>query len=146
VGSAQAALHAPARACTRLRAAWPAVKITLRADSGFCRWKMLRWCDRHAVGYIVGLARNTRLAELASEWTAQAATQHAASQEKQRLFADLRYAAASWDKERRVILKAEHTDQGSNPRYVVTNLEGDAQRLYDELYCARGEMEPSGAR
>jgi hypothetical protein len=126
---------------TRLRAAWPAVKITLRADSGFCRWKMLRWCDRHGVGYIVGLARNARLAELASTWTAQAATQHTASQQKQRLFADLRSAAASWDKERRVILKAEHTGQGANPRYVVTNLEGDAQRLYDELYCARGEME-----
>ena len=126
---------------TRLRAAWPAVQITLRADSGFCRWKMLRWCERHAVGYIVGQARNARLAALASAWTAQAATQHAATKEKQRLFADLHYAAASWDKERRVILKAEHTAQGSNPRYVVTNLAGDAQTLYDELYCARGEME-----
>ena len=138
------------------------MKITLRADcqrppalpcglpaagylaplgSGFCRWKMLGWCERHAVGYIVGLARNPRLAELAAPWTAQAATQHDATKEKQRLFADLHYAAASWDKERRVILKAEHTAQGSNPRYLVTNLEGDAQRLYDELYCARGEME-----
>ena len=64
-----------------------------------------------------------------------------ARRKKSRLFTDLDYAAETWDKTRRVIAKAEHTDQGSNPRFVVTNLEGDAQVLYDEVYCARGEME-----
>jgi hypothetical protein len=126
---------------TRLRQAWPAVKIIMRADSGFCRWRMMRWCERHQVGYIIGLARNRRLEALNSALMSQAEDGFAATAEKQRLFAWLDYAAGTWDKERRVIAKAEFTDKGRNPRFVVTNLEGDAQALYDEVYCARGEME-----
>jgi hypothetical protein len=126
---------------TRLRQAWPAVKIILRADSGFCRWRMMRWCERHQVGYIIGLARNRRLEALNSALMSQAEHGFAATAEKQRLFAWLDYAAGTWDKERRVIAKAEFTDKGKNPRFVVTNLEGDAQQIYDEVYCARGEME-----
>jgi hypothetical protein len=125
----------------RLRAAWPAVKIILRGDSGFCRWKMLRWCERHEVKYIVGLARNARLQALLQPLMTQAEAEHEQTREKVRLFTDLEYAAWTWDQTRRVIAKAEHTAQGSNPRFVVTNLAGDAQVLYDELYCARGEME-----
>jgi len=126
---------------SRLRAAWPGVKIIFRGDSGFCRWKMLRWCERHGVDYVVGLAKNTRLLALADELLKQAAADHAQSQQKQRLFGWLDYAAGSWDRPRRVIAKAEHSDQGSNPRFVVTSLEGEAQAVYDEIYCARGEME-----
>lgn len=126
---------------TRLRQAWPAVKIIMRADSGFCRWKMMRWCERHEVGYIIGLARNSRLEALNANLMSQAEDGFAATAEKQRLFAWLDYAAGTWDKERRVIAKAEFTDKGKNPRFVVTNLEGDAQQIYDEVYCARGEME-----
>jgi len=125
----------------RLRQAWPEVKIILRGDSGFCRWKMLRWCERHGVGYIVGLAKNARLTALLAPLLAQAEAEHRRTQEKARLFTDLDYAALTWDTTRRVLAKAEHTAQGSNPRFVVTNLEGGAQVLYDELYCARGEME-----
>jgi len=125
----------------RLRQAWPTVKIVVRGDSGFCRWRLLRWCDRHDVHYIVGLAKNDRLLALAQPLIAQAATQHAQTQQKQRVFGEVEYAAYTWDQARRVIVKAEHTDQGRNPRFVVTNLTGDAQTLYDELYCARGEME-----
>ena len=125
----------------RLRQAWPEVKIILRGDSGFCRWKMLRWCERHRVGYLVGLAQNARLKAMLQLGMAQAAAQHEQTKEKVRLFSDLDYAAHTWDKKRRVIAKAEHTAQGSNPRFVVTNLEGGAQALYDEVYCARGEME-----
>lgn len=125
----------------RLRQAWPQVKIILRADSGFCRWRMLRWCDRHAVGYVVGLAKNARINALAQPLMEQAAAQYASSGQKQRLFGDVQYAAGSWDRARRVVVKAEHTAQGSNPRYVVTNLEEPAQELYDQRYCARGEME-----
>lgn len=139
-----AARHAPAilkLLVTRLRQAWPQVKIIFRADSGFCRWKMLRWCERHGVDYIVGLAKNTRLLALADDLVKQAAAGHAQSQEKQRLFGWLDYAAGTWDRERRVIAKAEHSDQGSNPRFVVTSLQGEAQTIYDDIYCARGEME-----
>jgi hypothetical protein len=71
----------------------------------------------------------------------ESATQHEASGEKQRLFGWIDYAAATWDRERRVIAKAEHSTQGSNPRFVVTSLDGDAQAIYDTIYCARGEME-----
>lgn len=139
-----AARHAPAilkLLVTRLRAEWPEVKIVFRGDSGFCRWKMLRWCERHGVDYVVGLAKNTRLLALAGDLLAQAAAGHAQSQDKQRLFGWLDYAAASWDRSRRVIAKAEHSDQGSNPRFVVTSLAGEAQAIYDDIYCARGEME-----
>ena len=126
---------------TRLRAQWPGVKITLRADSGFCRWKMLRWCDRHGVDYVVGLAKNARLLTLSRDAGDQARRDFEHRGEKQRHFLWLDYAAKSWDRPRRVIAKAEHSLHGPNPRFVVTSLEGEAQKIYDEIYCARGEME-----
>lgn len=125
----------------RIRAEWPKVRIVFRADSGFCRWRMLRWCERHNVEYIVGIAKNKRLQRESSFWMQTAEDAHRTTGRKQREFYDLHYAAQTWDKPRRIILKAEHTLKGSNPRYVVTNMEGDAKRLYDKLYCARGEME-----
>ena len=97
----------------RLRQAWPSVRIILRVDSGFCRWRMLRWCDRHNVGYIVGLAKNTRLAELARPLIEQASQLHAATGHKQRLFGQVAYAALSWDRARRVIVKVEHTGKAA---------------------------------
>ena len=78
---------------------------------------MLRWCEKHGVNYLVGLAKNVRLARLAKPLIEQAEAAFVASQEKQRLFGWLEYKAQSWDKKRRVILKAEHTDKGKNPRY-----------------------------
>ena len=126
---------------TRLRAAWPGVKIIFRGDSGFCRWKMLRWCERHGVDYLVGLAKNSRLLALAADSMKRALEQHESTGEKQRLFGWIDYAAHTWDRKRRVIAKAEHSAQGPNPRFVLTSLEGDAQAIYDEIYCARGEME-----
>ncbi len=125
----------------QLRAAWPEVEIVFRGDSHFCRWRMLAWCERHQVRYIVGLAKNSRVQALAADLMAQARTAFAETGTKQRLFADVVYAALTWDKPRRVIAKVEHGDLGSNPRFVVTNLEGKAQTVYDDVYCARGEME-----
>jgi Transposase DDE domain group 1 len=125
----------------RLRQVWPKVRIIFRGDSGFCRWRMLRWCERHGIGYIVGIAQNKRLNAFIQPHLEAAAASFAQSGSKVRWFTDLHYAAKSWDHPRRVIAKIEHTDKGSNPRYVVTNLEGDAQALYDKLYCARGDME-----
>jgi hypothetical protein len=92
------------------------------------------------VHYVVGLARNKRLESMAEPLLEQARALHAQSQEKERLFYALDYAAASWGSARRVILKAEVTQKGSNPRFVVTNMEGEAQYIYDKIYCARGEM------
>jgi hypothetical protein len=125
----------------RLRQVWPQVRIIFRGDSGFCRHRMLSWCERHEVGYIVGLARNARVNRFAGPLLAQAEAGYAETGEKQRLFGEVEYAAGTWDRKRRVIVKAEYMSKGSNPRYVVTNLEGDPQRLYEKLYCARGDME-----
>jgi len=125
----------------RLRQAWPQVRIIFRGDSGFCRQRMLCWCDRHRVDYIVGIAKNSRLDQDSELLQLMAAILYESTSEKQRLFGDFRYAARSWKDRRRIIVKAEHSALGANPRYVVTSLSGDSQRLYDELYCARGEAE-----
>ena len=125
----------------RLRRAWPRTKIVLRADSGFCRNLLLSWCDRHDVKYVVGLARNERLLGLTAALRRKAEKRFEQTQEKQRLFTAFDYAAGSWRMMRWVIAKAEHTDKGSNPRFILTNIVGDAQRIYDRRYCQRGEME-----
>lgn len=125
----------------RLRQAWPDVKIIVRGDSGFCRWRLMRWCDVNGVGYILGLARNARLERLAAPYLHEAQARWQQTGESQRHFAAVAYAAGSWDRQRRVIIKAEYTPKGANPRFVVTNLPGVVEQLYDELYCARGEME-----
>jgi hypothetical protein len=141
IGAAKHALAILKLLVVRLRQAWPAVKIVIRGDSGFCRWRMLSWCENHSVSYVIGLAKNARLLRLAQELMNQAATEQQESEQKQRLFGWIEYAAQTWDRTRRVIAKAEHNEQGSNPRFVVSNLEGDAQAIYDQIYCARGEME-----
>lgn len=125
----------------RLREAWPEVRLILRADSGFCRWKMLRWCEWARVDYIVGLARNQRLEALGAPLMAEAKAAFAAESQKQRRFAWLDYQAGTWDRPRRVIAKAEYGAQGRNPRFLVTSLAGDAPALYDKVFCGRGEME-----
>jgi hypothetical protein len=125
----------------RLREVWPAVKITVRGDSGFCRWRLMRWCDSHGVGYVLGLARNPALERAARDWTDQSARRFERTGEPQRLFGSFAYAAKPWDRPRRVIVKAEHNAQGANPRFIVSNEPGDPQALYDDVYCRRGEME-----
>jgi len=125
----------------RFRRQWPNVKIVFRGDSGLCRWRLMRWCDKHNVGYIIGIIRNSVLEKLAHPWTDSSAKQFAQTGQKQRLFGEFRYAAATWDKERRIIVKAEHLEQGANTRFLVTNLAGQPQQLYDEVYCLRGEAE-----
>jgi hypothetical protein len=125
----------------RLREAWPGVKIIFRGDSGFCRWKMLRWCDRHGVDYIVGLAKNPVLTKLSATLMSSAENAFTETGQKQRLFGELAYAAATWDKPRRVIARIEHSEKGENPRFITTSLAGEGQQLYEQTYCARGEVE-----
>ena len=102
---------------------------------------MLGWCGRNGVHYIVGLAKNPRLNQLSQPWLEQAVRQYETQQHKQRLFTDLHYKAGTWKRQRRVIPKAGPMGQGSNPRYVVTNVTGAPQHLYEDAYCARVEME-----
>jgi hypothetical protein len=125
----------------RLRQAWPGVRIIMRGDSSFCRRRIMSWCERNDVFYVLGAARNARLAALAQELTDEAAGQFADTGRKQRLFGEVRYGASTWGCERRVVVKAEHTDKGPNPRYVVTNLHAPPRQVYDGYYCPRGEME-----
>ncbi len=125
----------------KLRQAWPGVRIVFRGDGGFCRHKMLGWCERQGVGYIVGVAKNARLNDLAAPWMETAEKGFASSGLKQRLFGEFAYAAGTWRCERRVIARIEHGLKGANPRYIVTNLKGEARALYEKLYCARGDME-----
>jgi hypothetical protein len=124
-----------------LRRQWPQVRLLLRADSGFCRWKMFRWCERHGVDYLVGVGKNTRLTALSADLRAQAEAQFGQTGEKVRLFGEFSYKAHPWDRERRVLVKAEHNAHGPNPRYLVTNRGELPQELYEVKYCARGEME-----
>ena len=146
------ALEEVERIVAQLRTAWPAVAITLRADSGFCRDALMTWCETHAVDYVFGLAKNARLIALIQDELADAATQCATTERPARVFAERTYRTVdSWSCARRVIAKAEQltptTTDGEgkrNPRFVVTSLPlaaGDARTLYEDVYCARGEME-----
>jgi hypothetical protein len=125
----------------RLRQAWPGVRIVFRGDSGFCRQRIINWCERSGVHYIVGLARNARLEAQVEYAQLAMKEQYEHTGAKQRWVGEFSYAAQSWAYERRVITRLEWGEQGCNPRFVVTNLAGDAQALYDELYCQRGEAE-----
>ena len=124
-----------------LRAQWPNVRIIFRADGGFCRRKILSWCERNDVFYIVGYTRNSRLSAMIQQNLKQAEQRCDDTGEKQRDFMDLQYGAKTWTTKRHIIAKLEVTDKGPNPRFIVTNLPGSAQALYDKVYCARGDME-----
>ena len=125
----------------KLREVWPDVKIIVRGDSGFCRRRLMRWCDSHGIGYVLGLAQNPVLRRAACDEIARAERQFQQTGQPQRIFGTFSYAASTWDRSRRVIVKAEHTTKGSNPRFIVVNVPGDPQELYEDVYCQRGEME-----
>ena len=129
------------RIVARLREAWPEVRILLRGDSGFARPEIYDWCELNGVHYLIGLAINNRLRELAKTYLRWASVEYLLGDvEKVRNLHDTRYAAGGWTRERRVLIKAEVTGQGDNPRFVVTSLQGDPELLYD-LYARRGEQE-----
>lgn len=127
----------------RIRQRWPTVKIQLRGDGGFCREKLMAWCESEGIGYVFGLAQNARLKKRIEAEMAQAEQQYAQTQAPARVFTEFFYATQdTWSRERRVIAKAEHLDKGANPRFVVTTLsqqEVAAQELYEKIYCARGD-------
>ena len=125
----------------RIRQDWPDTRIIFRGDSGFCRWKLLRWCEGHGIGYVVGLIRNPVLERRAARHMKAAERAFERTGEKQRRFHEFRYAAQTWDRKRRVILKAERLSQGPNCRFVVTNLADSPREIYDGRYTARGDME-----
>jgi len=140
-----AALHARAvlrLLVNRLRKAWPDVRILFRGDSGFARRKLMRWCEKNRVDYVIGLARNEVLKRVAEPFMDTAEAEYQKTRQKVRNFHDLAYAAETWDRERRVIAKAERLPEGPNLRFVVTSLTDQCPHcVYDGTYVLRGDME-----
>jgi hypothetical protein len=137
------------RIVAQIRAAWGEVKIILRGDSGFCRNELMSWCENQGVEFVFGLARNQRLRRIIGAPMHAATEQWKQTGKPARVFSEFGYRTkktkkGGWDRERRVVAKAEHIDGKENPRFVVTSLNSErwgAQALYEDLYCARGEME-----
>jgi hypothetical protein len=134
------------RIVQQIRAHWPTTRIILRGDSGFCRDELLDWCENNRVDYVVGFARNPRLQALIADGLRQAKQQWEETQKPARVFVEFSYqtVSGSWARARRVVAKAEHIEGKENPRFVVTSLapaDWPAQMLYEDLYCARGDME-----
>jgi hypothetical protein len=133
------------RIVKHIRMRWPEVRIILRADSGFCRDELMSWCEAQQVHYVFGLARNQRLRKIIDAEMAEARTLQEQTQQAARVFTEFAHQTHnSWSCARRVIAKAEYLAKGENPRFVVTSLDATyllAQPLYEQLYCARGEME-----
>jgi hypothetical protein len=121
------------------------VEILVRGDSGFCREHLMRWCEDSGVHFLFGLAKNARLLRIIGAQMQQAKTQFETTKEPTRVFKDFTYKTKkTWSRERRVVGKAEHLAKGENPRFVVTSLPPealDARTLYEQEYCARGNME-----
>jgi hypothetical protein len=133
------------RVVEQIRSAWPQVHIVVRGDSGFCREELMAWCEAEGVDYLLGLAKNERLKVEIVQEMGEAKAQYQQSARVARLFKEFLYQTReSWSRARRVVAKAEHLEKGENPRFVVTSLSREAwpaQELYEEHYCARGDME-----
>jgi len=133
------------RIVQQIRARWPKTRILLRADSGFCREELLGWCENNDVDYVFGFARNKRLRRIIGRAMQEAKQEYRRTGKPARVFCEFSYRTQkSWSRSRRVIAKAEQIEGKENPRYLVTSLGKEAwsaQKLYEQLYCARGEME-----
>ena len=133
----------------QIRTAWPEVKIILRGDSGFCRDELMSWCESNGVQFVFGLARNQRLRKIIGAAMQQATKQWNTTGQPARIFTEFDYKTlkrkkGGWKHARRVVAKAEHIDGKENPRFVVTSLSQETwagKTVYEELYCARGDME-----
>ena len=133
------------RIVRQIRDAWPEVKIIVRGDSGFCREKIMQWCEAHAIDYVFGLAKNDRLKVIINKELQQARQLYEETGKPARVYKGFYYETLkSWSRKRRVVAKAEYLDKGSNPRFVVTSIKKqrmDVRTVYEVLYCGRGDME-----
>src|SRR5947208_2405509 len=145
IDAAAGAVQEVARIVAQIRQRWPHVRIVLRADSGFAREELMAWCEANGVDYVFGLARNERLEKKIAPALQEARLASRKSDQAARVFRDFMWSTLdSWSRRRRIIAKAEWTTQGANPRFVVTSLKPRrwaARGLYEDLYCARGDME-----
>jgi hypothetical protein len=143
--AASGAVDEVRRIVAQIRRRWPQVRILVRADSGFAREELMAWCEANGVDYVLGLAKNDRLIGEITGELARAEARSRRSGEPVRCFKSFMWQTrTSWSRKRRVVGKAEFTNGEANPRFVVTSLtrrECKAKHLYEEVYCARGEME-----
>jgi hypothetical protein len=123
-----------------LRKAFPGTQILFRGDAGFALPEVYDCCEGLGISYLISLARNSKLEAVAEPFMQVARAKRRESKQSAREFGETRYAAKTWTHERRVIIKAESMEKGDNPRFVVTNLEGEPQALYEQ-YCKRGDCE-----
>jgi Transposase DDE domain group 1 len=145
IDASAGAVEEVSRLVGQIRTRWPRVRILLRADAGFARDVLMTWCENTRVDYLFGLARNRRLVDEITTELAQAREQSQITGRPARRFKDFMWSTLdSWSRQRRVVAKAEWTGGEANPRFVVTSLgrtEHDARHLYEQVYCARGDME-----
>ncbi|HUI35443.1 MAG TPA: IS1380 family transposase [Stellaceae bacterium] len=145
IDAAAGAVAEVARIAAQIRARWPATRLIVRADSGFARDALMAWCEANGVDFIFGLARNKRLTRTIGAALAEAREESRSTGAPARRFKEFSWTTRrSWSRPRRVIAKAEWTKGEANPRFIVTSLtaaDGDGRRLYEDIYCARGEME-----
>jgi len=146
IGAAVGSVKEIGRVVRQIRQRWPEVRILVRGDSGFCVNELMAWCEDNRVDYVVGMARNKRLEGLVAGALAEAKQQFESTRQPARVFVEFEHETlnGSWSKKRRVVAKAEHIDGKANPRFLVTSLDSgswEKQKLYEELYCARGDME-----
>jgi hypothetical protein len=145
IDASSGSLEEVQRIVRQIRARWKQVRIVLRADSGFCREELVAWCENNDVDYVFGFARNKRLRKIIGRAMQEAKQEHQRTGKPARVFCEFAYRTKkSWSRARRVIAKAEQIEGKENPRYLVTSLGKEAwpaQSLYEQLYCARGEME-----
>ena len=145
IDASAGAVEEVSRIVCQIRARWPRVRILLRADSGFAREGLMSWCEHNRVDFVFGLARNARLETRVAAALREARTMAEATGRPARVFRDFLWSTKeTWSRRRRVIAKAEWIRDEANPRFLVTSLKPDAfgaRALYEDLYCARGEME-----
>jgi Transposase DDE domain group 1 len=125
----------------RIRRHWPNVRILIRGDGHYCAPEVLNLLRAKRCDYILGLSINERLDRMAKPWREQCERRRKPSRPKVRRFHQFPYKAGSWSREEKIIARVEATENGSDARFVVTNLPGRAKTLYEKAYCARGRVE-----
>jgi Transposase DDE domain group 1 len=144
--TSRGALAMLTRILDALQGRFPRARILVRLDGGFAGPELLHFLDEVCVDYVVGLTGNPVLARLAAPFIDTARLRSTLTDTTEHDYAAAHYAAQTWDRARRVVIKAEVTQHPGrelrdNPRFVVTNLTGDPRRIYEHIYCLRGEIE-----
>jgi len=131
------------RIVEQIRSKWPEVEVVVRGDSGFCREPLMRWCEENGVFYILGMGTNARLDRMIRNKMNKSHSRYHVTGKANRRYRGFWYRTKeTWSRKRWMVGKAEYLEKGENPRFIVTNLhEKGNQKLYEEIYCARGEME-----